>query len=367
MLNPDNIEEAALIIDESAIAKQGKASVGVKRQYAGCLGKVDNCQVGVFLAYATRTQTSLIARSLYIPKDWIEDQERCADAGIPLEKQKFQTKAEQALTLVDQAIENKIPFSFIHMDAHYGVQPWLLDALDDRKTTWFADISKSTLVYEKMLEIELKDLGKNQVGMVVDNTFSITAQELLDRNEFAFQKRKIRDTQRGVLVIRFATKRVFINSTDNPIPRECWLLVRQELDGSDTKFTLSNSSKEEKIAVLAERQSRRYWVGRALEDAKGLVGLDQYRVTGWRGWHHHTAMVMLAMLYLQSIKAFHVEEADRMSLKDALWLVEAVIPRRRLTYEETLAIIRENNENRERSRQSRLEAQWKSLEGEEIF
>jgi SRSO17 transposase len=366
-INPNQVEDGALIIDESAIAKKGKDSVGVKRQYAGTLGKVDNCQVGVFLAYATQSQTSLIARSLYLPEEWCEDPERCFEGGIPLEKQKFKTKAEIALDLVREAVANKIPFSFVHMDAHYGVQPWLLDSFDDMGITWFADISKGTLIYEKMPVIEVEALGSEQFRMTIAKDFSCSVQELLDRGTLKFQKRKIRDVQRGILVVEFAALRVFINSKDRPLPRECWLLVRRELDGSCVKFTLSNSPQESDMGILAERQSRRYWVERALEDAKGLVGLDHYRVTGWRGWHHHTAMVMLAMLYLLTIKSSLVEEADKMSLKDALWLVEAIVPRRQLSYEETVAIIRENNENRERSRQTRLEAQLKSLEGYEIF
>ena len=141
-IDPNQSGDGALIIDESAIAKKGKDSVGVKRQYAGALGKVDNCQVGVFLAYATRSQTSLIARSLYLPKEWCEDPERCFEGGIPLKNQEFKTKAEIALDLVKEAVENGIPFSFVHMDAHYGVQPWLLDSFDDMGITWFADISK---------------------------------------------------------------------------------------------------------------------------------------------------------------------------------------------------------------------------------
>jgi hypothetical protein len=232
---------------------------------------------------------------------------------------------------------------------------------------WFADVSKATLIYEKMPKIEVESKENERFRMILGKDFSCSVQELLDRGAITFQKRKIRDVQRGILVVEFGALRVFINSKDKPIPRECWLLVRRELDGSCTKFTLSNASKETDIEILAERQSRRYWVERALEDAKGLVGLDQYRVTGWRGWHHHTAMVMLAMLFLLTIKNSLKEEADKMSLKDALWLVEAIVPRRQLTYEETLAIIRENNENRERSRQARLEAQLKSLEGCEIF
>ena len=366
-LDPDQTEDGALIIDESSMAKKGKASVGVKRQYAGSLGKVDNCQVGVFLAYATRNQTSLIARSLYLPADWCKDPERCFEGGIPLENQQFKTKAEIALDLVRETISNKIPFSFVHMDAHYGGQPWLLECFEDMGITWFADVSKEALVYEKMPNVEIEQSGSEKFRVIVAKDFSCSVQELLDRDAIKFQKRKIRDVQRGLLIVQFAALRVFINSKDKPIPRECWLLVRKELDGSCTKFTLSNSPKETEIGILAERQSRRYWVERALEDGKGLVGLDQYRVTGWRGWHHHTAMVMLAMLFLLTIKNSLAEEADKMSLKDALWLVEAIVPRRQLTYEETLAIIRENNENRERSRQSRLEAQLKSLEGCEIF
>jgi hypothetical protein len=151
--------------------------------------------------------------------------------------------------------------------------------------------------------------------------------------------------------------------------QKVWLLIRKELDGSAVKFTLSNSPLETDIGILAERQSRRYWVERALEDAKSLAGLDQYRVTGWRGWHHHTTMVMLAMLYLLTIKTSLGKHADKVTLKDALWVVEGIVSRRQLSREEKLAIIVENHGNRERSRKVRLEAQLKALElaGEVVF
>jgi SRSO17 transposase len=80
------------------------------------------------------------------------------------------------------------------------------------------------------------------------------------------------------------------------------LLIRQELDGSDTKFSFSNAKDSTPIETLTEWQSRRYFVERSLQDAKGLAGLDEYQVTGWRGWHHHTAMVLLAMLFLLRLK-----------------------------------------------------------------
>jgi len=365
-LNPSGQEDAGLIIDESAIAKKGKESVGVKRQYAGSLGKVDNCQVGVFLAYTTRTQTCLIARNLYLPKDWVEDPERCFDAGIPLENQVFKKKSELALDLIKEVIANGAPFSFIGMDAGYGGNSQLLESLDSMKITWFADVAKTQLIYKKMPKVEVETLGQDKFQMNISTEESCSVEELLQAEKISFHKCHVRDTQRGMLAIQFAAVRVFINSENAPMPRECWLLIRKELDESDIKFTLSNSPADTRIELLAERQSRRYWVERALEDAKGLVGLDQYRVTGWRGWHHHTAMVMLAMLFLLTLKTSLKEKVEKMSLKDALWIVEGLVPRRQLTYEERVEIIAENNRNRERSRQIRLEAQLKALEEQGI-
>lgn len=361
-INPEGKEDAALIIDESSIKKKGHASAGVKRQYCGSLGKIENCQVGVFLAYATSSQTCLIGRNLYLPKeDWCEDAERCDEAGIPLNKRVFKTKAQLALELVDQAIENQIIFSFVHMDAHYGGQPWLLDALQDRHATYYADIAKDTRVFVGEPMITVEERGSDKFRMSVNGDGAIAVRDLVAQQTIKFKKLAIRDTQRGKLIINFAAIRVRRSQHNTPIPGECWLLIRQELDGSDTKFSLSNEPETTPISKLAERQSRRYWVERSLQDAKGLAGLDQYRITGWRGWHHHTAMVMLAMLYLLNTKATLSDLADMLTLKDALEIVKVLMPQRQLTYEDAVEIIREKHENRERSRLVRLKAQTELL------
>ncbi len=151
------------------------------------------------------------------------------------------------------------------------------------------------------------------------------------------------------------------SQSNTPISGEWWLLIRQALDGSETKFSLSNELETTSISTLAERQSRRYWVEKSLQDAKGLAGLDQYRVTGWRGWHHHTAMVMLAMLYLLTTRAALADQANMLSLKDALEIVKVLMPQRRLTYDDAVEIIREKHENRERSQLVRLKAQAELL------
>jgi SRSO17 transposase len=356
-INPEGQEDAAIIIDESAMKKQGHASVGVKRQYCGSLGKIESCQVGVFLAYATSTQTCLIGRSLYLPKDWCEDVNRCDDADIPLKKRDFKTKAQLALELVDQAIKNQIPFKFVHMDAHYGEQPWLLDAIQDRNLTYVADIAKDTRVFVGIPTANLEELGADRFRMSIEGAGAIAVKDLVVQGKIEFRRVSIRDTQRGKLIINFAAIRVRRSQNNIPLPGECWLLVRQELDGSETKFSLSNASETMAILVLAEWQSRRYWVERSLQDAKGLAGLDQYRVTGWQGWHHHTAMVMLAVLYLLTTKATLAGLATKLTLKDALEIMKVVMPQKQLTCEDAVEILREKHENRERSRLSRLKDQ----------
>jgi SRSO17 transposase len=367
-INPEGKEDAAIIIDESSMQKKGRASAGVQRQYCGSLGKVENCQVGVFLAYATSTQTCLVARNLYLPKEeWCQDAERCEDAGIPLNKREFKTKAQLALELIDQAIKNKIIFTFVHMDAHYGEQPWLLDSLQDRKLIYVADIAKDTRVFFGTLEIGVEEFGKDRFQVSIGGEGATTVQDLVAQGKIEFHKHVVRDTQRGKLIVNFAAIRVRRSYNNIPIPGECWLLVRQELDGSNTKFSLSNAPETTATSILAEWQSRRYWVERSLQDAKGLAGLDQYRVTGWRGWHHHTAMVMLAMLYLLTTKATLAGLATKLTLNDALEIVKALVPQKQITYEDAVEIIREKHENREKSRLARLKAQEELIAGCTLF
>ena len=210
--------------------------------------------------------------------------------------------------------------------------------------------------------VSVEDVGKDRFKMLVEGEGSTAVSRLVEEGKITFTKRIIRNTQRGKLIINFAAIHVRRSLKNMPIPGECWLLIRQESDGSDIKFSFSNAPETTNIDTLAEWQSRRYWVERALQDAKGLAGLDQYRITGWRGWHHHTAMVMLAVLYLLTTRATLTEFASKLTLKDALEIVKVLVPRRQPTYAEAIAMLREKHENRERSRLSRLKDQAAIME-----
>ena len=350
--------EHAVILDESGIPKQGSASVGVARQYCGALGKVESCQVGVFLAYSVPGEATLIDRRLYLPEAWVDDPQRCDAAGIPQQAQVFRTKAQLGLEMILQAKARGLPFEFAGMDAHYGKKPWLLTCLDHEDITYMADIPCDTRVYLEYPQIGIPPRGRRGRPPTKPKVLKgkpVEVRELVP--SLPWQILKVRDTQRGELWIRFAALRVWRIEDGLPYLWPEWLLIRQELDGSETKFSFSNASPDTPLTTLACRQSRRYWVERTLQDAKGLAGLDEYQVRGWRGWHHHMTMVILAMLFLLQLKHELRTKAPMLTLQDTVQILETVMPRKQLTPQQALQIIQDKHLNRSRSRNSYLRKQ----------
>jgi len=147
-------QDGALIIDESGIEKQGKMSVGVGRQYCGRLGKVENCQVGVYLAYANSEHTSLIDYRLYLPESWISDTQRRKKCGVP-DDVSFQTKVQLALQMIRAFSLSDVPFSWVNMDCHYGEQPWLLKELDSLALCYMAEIPSDTRIFLTLPKTEI--------------------------------------------------------------------------------------------------------------------------------------------------------------------------------------------------------------------
>jgi len=331
LLSQDEVS-GALILDESGIPKQGIESVGVARQYCGALGKVDNCQVGVFLAYSTPTEAILVDRRLYLPAEWTNDPKRCEKAGIPGVARQLRTKAELGLEMILKARKRGIPFELVGMDAHYGEQPWLLTQLEGNDVVYVADIPCDSRVYLEYPEVGLPvregNRGRIPTKLKVLQEKPLEVRQLLSSDKIIWHILKVRDTQRGELWIRFSALRVWRIENELPCCQQVWLLIRQERDGSDTKFSFSNAKDSTPIEALAEWQSRRYFVERSLQDAKGLAGLDEYQVTGWRGWHHHTAMVLLAMLFLLRLKRKLAPRAPMLTLKDSVEILKIVMPKK---------------------------------------
>ena len=356
----------ALILDESGNPKQGDKSVGVARQYCGRLGKVDNCQVGVFVAYAKAGQTTLIDKRLYLPQEWTDDPDRCRQAGVPEAEIVFRKKSELGLEMILQARKSQIPFQFVDMDAHYGQQAWLLSRLEAENIEYMAEIPANTRVYLAYPAVGIAERKGNR-GRKPNKTRVLDGQPievraLLETDQLRWTVLKVRDTARGELWIRFAAWRVYRLEDELPVAQPVWLCLRQELDSGEVKFAFSNAPVNSPIKILADKMCTRYWVERALEDAKGLAGLAEYQVIGWRGWRHHMTMTLLAMLFLITLRKNLGVQAPMLTLQDAKQILEILLPKKSLTLEDAVKIIEKKHWNRYCSRNSRLKKQRKQLQ-----
>lgn len=355
--------EKSFTMDESGFPKQGNASVGVGRQYCGNLGKVDNCQVGVYLGYTDGVDRLLLDKRLYLPKYWIEDPNRCEEAGIPKEERVFKTKGEFALEMIFEARKNGIPGEYISMDCFYGQQPEILNKLDAKDEVYYADIPSDTRVYLEYPKIGIpkKNGTKGREPSkerVLDDT-AIEVKTLVNTDQLDWKIFKLRDTQRGELKVNFSALRVHRISNELPVEKAEWLLIREEIDGSNLKFTFSNDKEETPLGVLAKRQNTRYFVERAIQDAKGLVGMGDYQVIGWRGWHHHMTMALLAILFLSKLRQKLIHKAPMLTLYDVKEILKQIFPRKIITLKDRLKIIHKKHLNRYCSRISRLKRQAK--------
>jgi SRSO17 transposase len=273
--------DAVLIIDDMGLPKQGKASVGVARQYSGALGKVDNCQITVNLTYAERTVSWPLATRLYLPASWANDAERRTKAHVP-DDVRFQTKAEIALDLLDWALEQALGFAAVTSDADYGDQPFFLDQLERRSLRFVMPIRRDFTVRASL------ERAPERADAL------IAAQP-----KRAWQTIGWREGSKGRLRARFVALRCW-RQTDTLGWIEGWLLGEVPARGQtgDPRWYWSNFPPETPLAKLVEYAHRRHQIERFHQDAKTLLGWDQYQGRRWDGFHRHAILVMLAYSFL---------------------------------------------------------------------
>lgn len=323
-----------LIIDESSHIKKGKHSVGVSRQYAGSVGKVDNCQVAVYLSLCNNKRSSLIDEALFLPKDWVNDKERSMKAGIPESKIVQKTKPVLALELVDKAIANKIVFDWVGGDGLYGHNYELGKGLDERSLLFVLDIHKDQYIYEEAPSIFVAEKKKGR-GRTPSQKKTLTSTIRVDKYAEKLEEKdwkiiRIRKTTKGWLKALMHFKEVWIWDGKEEKARKRTLIIRKTLDKhnkiTDTKYSLSNGSLEDyEEKDLAFFQAQRYWVERNFDDGKNELGMSDYQIRGWKGWHHHHAIVFMAMLFMLKEQIDQELEYPLMSLHDARKMVVALI------------------------------------------
>jgi len=308
----------ALVIDESGFAKKGECSAGVGRQWNGRLGKVDNCQVGVFAALAQRETACLIDAELFLPEDWANDPERCAQAGIPEEARVYRSKAGIALGLIRRARRPSLSFDWVAADGGYGHLPWFLTELDDEGERFLLEVpSDQTIYLDDPAPTRPERPGRGRAPMRLTSTAIPTDVTTWASAQpaHAWRRMKLRDGEKGEVVAEFLARRVFVWDGRAPHARHWHLLVRREIGGDKLKFCLSNAKPSASLRQLVLMQASRHFVERAFEDAKSACGMAEYQVRGWLAWHHHRALVLIAHLFLAK---------ERLALRDTHHLLSCL-------------------------------------------
>jgi SRSO17 transposase len=281
--------DAVLVVDETALVKKGEHSAGVARQYCGTLGKVENCQVGVFLAYGSRGGHALIDRRLYLPEAWAGDAERRRAAKIP-DEVPFRTKPEIAREMIARALDAGVPCDWVLGDEVYGADRRLRTMLEERGKPYVLAIRGND-----QLDAELDGgVGRNEAAAL--------ARALPPR---AWRRLSAGAGTKGERLYDWARVRLVPPPAagDAP-PRERWLLVRRSVtDPADLAYFAVLAPAGLRLVDLARAAGRRWLVEECFEAAKQEVGLADYEVRSWRGWHRHVTLAMLALALLAGLRA----------------------------------------------------------------
>jgi SRSO17 transposase len=303
-----NTPEGIFVLDESGFPKQGRQSVGVTRQYCGALGKVGNCQLGVFLSYVSARGHALIDKRLFLPEPWVQDPERCRTAGVPEAEIRAQSKAELGLAMLAQArAAGHLQGSWVAGDDAYGMVPTLRDTLDAEGWHYVLDVPQTTPVFTQPTPVAVPPWSgrgrKPRVPRLAPGAApaQTAAQVAASLAAPAWQAVTVAEGSQGPRTYHFVARRVW-ESRDGLPGRTCWLLLRRNLDGSEPRYYLSNAPPDTPLQTLAQVAAARWTIETEFETAKGEVGLDEYEVRSWAGWHHHLTLALLANAFLLTVQ-----------------------------------------------------------------
>lgn len=345
-------QDSCLLLDETCFAKKGKKSVGVARQWMGRQGKTDNCQVAVFAALARGRSVSLIDAELYLPQEWVKDPERCVAAGVPQERRVLKTKPTLAVELVQRARRNGVRFAWVAADGGYGQDRALLRALDDGGETFVVDVHRNQRIF---LEEPSRSPAEPEGRVASAGAVSVESW-VAQQSPEAWKEVWVRHTSQGELRVEALQRTVWLLEGGDAKAR-CWQLVvtREKGEPEAIKYSLSNAPVSTSLSRLAYMQRQRYWVERAFQEAKNEAGMDEYQARSWRAWHHHMALVMMALLFLLRERQLQGEALPLLSAADVKILLARVLPRSDQDPEEIIRQIQQ----RHRQRQAAIDSAYR--------
>jgi SRSO17 transposase len=301
--------DAIGIVDETGFLKQGSASVGVQRQYTGTAGKVDNCQGGVFLAYASRAGHTRLDRALYLPQDWAADAERRARAHVPA-KVRFHPKPALALRMLQRAWRQGVPMAWVTGDEVYGEAPYWRAGVAAAGKRYVRAVAATTPVWTTRPPTiapaappaRRRGRPRTRTRLAPGTAPATTVQAVVAAwPATQWQRLAVHQGEKGPIEYDWGLARVVESSGHLPA-QDVWLLARRSVsDPTQVAYSLSNAEPDTSLWRLADVASTRFVIEQCFEQAKDDVGLDHYEVRTWPAWHRHITRAMLAMAWLASV------------------------------------------------------------------
>jgi len=340
--------EGLVIMDGTGIPRKGSESAGIARQYCNETGKIDNCQVGVFLAYASPRGYTLLDRRLYLPEEWFSPEyaERRQRCGIP-DTLSLHTHQELAWEMLEGVHQRRVvTFRWVLGDEEFGRDTTLLDRVAGLGYWYLMEVPVDTRIWPERPQAEVpewKGRGRKpcRARLVAEAPAPKTVVEVGDQLPAeAWQRYTLHEGSKGPLVADVACVRVV--AVRNGLPgSEVWLVIRRDVLRGEMKYFLSNAPPETPVTQLAWLSAARWPVEQSIEDCKDELKMNQYAMRSWRGWYHHMTLVMIAHLFLVSVQQALKEDAPALTVSQARLLLQAVLPRPVFDVEAALEALRQ--------------------------
>ncbi len=295
----DQLGEAdgVIVFDPSAFPKSGRESVGVARQWCGRLGKVDNCQVGIYMGYASSREHALVDMRLYLPKEWAKDRKRRKKAGIP-KKVRYRTRHQLCLEMLEKH-GDKLPHSWITGDDEMGRPYWFRRHLNELTERYLLAVPSNTLVRD--LHVNPPEYsGRGRRPKRPWTRVDQWTQSLAEKDWTVID---VRDGAKGPLIVEAVKRRVVGRTNKGPEGHEEVLVLIRYKDRDNrrvvkTDYHLSNGTFDIELADFVRAAKAEHRVEECIQRSKSEAGLADYEVRTWRGWHHHQTLSLLATWFL---------------------------------------------------------------------
>jgi len=297
--------DGMLTVDSCEIGKKGKESVGVARQYCGALGKVDNCQSGIFVGYSSVKGYGLLTGRLYMPESWFtEEQAERREYNLVPEDIVFQTKPQIASDLIDKIYKtNLFPAKWIGCDSTFGSDWDFLESLPQGKY-YFASIRSNARAFLRKPTVGLppyKGHGSRPVKPRILKGHACTVAEIAKSKRHSWSKVVLAEGAKGPILADVACLRVYPSRDGLPQESSVWLFIRRTSDGQ-IKYAFSNAPKDTPLSELCKASTMRWPIEQCFQDGKSQVGMDQYEHRSWPAWHRHMIYVFLALHFLLRLR-----------------------------------------------------------------